>query len=166
MRSGFFWLTISEVRSAMALFCSADIEVSFRLSLVSGLEPYPWQGRLKRSGRRVRARGSNFGERRQCEVRRIPLPRSRVNSYPWIGPGCLTPSRAITTCAYRFYGSTVYRRRPSGILVAPTVVRSSEGDTVQKRKTRGRQPGGLGPRPWLHCRTAGTRWSPERGPKA
>ena len=78
-------------------------------------------------------------------LRRIPLPRSRVNSYPWIGPGCLTPSRAITSCAYRFYGSTVYRRRPSGILVAPTVVRSPEGDTVHKRKTRERQPGGLGP---------------------
>src|ERR671910_492089 len=57
-----------------------------------------------------------------------------VVSYPWIGPGCLTPSRAITSCAYRFYGSTVYRRRPSGILVAPTVVRSPEGDTVHKRK--------------------------------
>src|SRR5215213_1949782 len=100
----------------------------------------------------------NFGE--------FTFPRSRVNSYPWIGPGCLTPSRAITSCAYRFYGSTVYRRHPSGILVAPTVVRSFEGDTVHKRKTRERQPGALGPRPWLHCRTAGTRWSPERGPKA
>src|SRR5829696_8851235 len=110
--------------------------------------------------------GTNFLELRHGEVRRILLPRSRVNSYPWIGPGCFTSSRATTSCAYRFYGSTVYRRRPSGILVAPTVVRSFEGDTVHKRKTRQRQPGGLGPRRWLHCRTAGTRWWPERGPKA
>src|SRR5215213_3450265 len=69
------------------------------------------------------------------ELPRITIPRTWVNSYPWIGPGYLTPSRAITSsCACRFNGSTVYRRHPSGILVAPTVVRSSEGGTVQKRK--------------------------------
>src|SRR5215211_5878436 len=60
--------------------------------------------------------GGRFMQDPASELRRIPLPRSRVNSYPWIGPGCLAPSRAITSCAYRFYGSTVYRRRPSGIL--------------------------------------------------
>src|SRR5829696_2331520 len=65
-------------RRATALF-SSDTEVSFRDYYCLYQNPTLRQGRLKRSGRRARAKGTNFLEPSKGEVPRIHLLGTSVN---------------------------------------------------------------------------------------